>query len=253
MKLSGNTIFITGGGSGIGRALAEALHKLGNKVIVSGRRRDRLQSVIDANPGIEAIELDITDAASIEAAATRLIAEHPGLNVLINNAGIMLPDGAHGRVDDELATSTIATNLTGPIRMTSALIEHLKTRDDAVVAYVSSVLAFTPLALTAVYSATKAALHSYALSQRFLLKDQGVKVLEIAPPWVRTELMNSQEEQLAMPLDQFVRETLELLATEADEIVVDAATPLRVNAGPDEHALVDAFNAQLVAHFATAA
>jgi uncharacterized oxidoreductase len=252
MKLTGNTIFITGGGSGIGRGLAEALHRLGNKVIVSGRRRDRLQAVIEANPGMEAIELDITDPKSIEAAAARLIAEHPGLNVLINNAGIMLPDGAEGRVDDGLATSTIDTNLTGPIRMTSALVEHLKTREGATVAYVSSVLAFTPLALTAVYSATKAALHSYALSQRFLLKDHGVKVLEIAPPWVRTELMNSQEEQQAMPLDQFIRETIELLGTDTDEIVVEAAKGLRDNAGPNEHALVEGFNTQLREYLAAA-
>ena len=100
--------------------------------------------------------------------------------------------------------ATIETNLMGPMRMTSALIEHLKTRDKAVVAYVSSVLGFTPLALTAVYSSTKAAIHSYAMSQRFMLRDTGVRVVEIAPPWVRTELMNSQEAEAAMPLDQFI-------------------------------------------------
>ncbi len=172
--------------------------------------------------------------------------------MLINNAGIMLADGAEGRVDDGLMSSTIDTNLTGPIRMTSALIEHLKTRDNAVVAYVSSVLGFTPLALTAVYSATKAALHSYALSQRFLLKDYGVKVLEIAPPWVRTELLNSEKEERAMPLDQFISETMDLLATEADEIVVGGAKGLRDNAGPGEHALVDGFNAQLKTYLAAA-
>jgi uncharacterized oxidoreductase len=252
MQLTGNTILITGGGSGIGRGLAEALHRLGNKVIVSGRRRERLQAVVEANPGIEAIELDITDPKSIEAAAARLIAEHPELNVLINNAGIMLTDGAEGRVDDALVTSTIDTNLTGPIRMTSALIEHLKTREGAAVAYVSSVLGFTPLALTAVYSATKAALHSYALSQRFLLKDAGVKVIEIAPPWVRTELLDSQEEERAMPLDQYIQETMALLATDADEIVVEAAAGLRANAGPGEHALVEAFNTQLRDYLAAA-
>ena len=242
MKLSGNTIFITGGGSGIGRALAEALHSRGNKVIISGRRRGHLDAVLAANPGMAAIALDITDPASIERAAAQLVAEHPDLNVLINNAGIMEFDDAANRLDDARIVATIATNLTGPIRMTSALIKHLKTRNDAVVAYMSSVLAFTPLAQTAVYSATKAALHSYALSQRFLLKDAGVRVLEIAPPWVRTELLNSQEAEAAMPLADFIDETLVALATDADEILVERARPLRDNAGPSEHAFVDAFN-----------
>ena len=193
MKLTGNTIFITGGGSGIGRGLAEAFHKLGNKVIISGRRRANLDEVVAANPGMAAIKLDITDPASITDVANRLIGDHLGLNVLINNAGIMLSDRVAGPINDQLMVDTVNTNLLGPIRMTSALVEHLKAKDEAVIAYVSSVLGFVPMAVTAVYSATKAALHSYALSQRFLLKDSGVRVLEIAPPWVRTDLMNSRE------------------------------------------------------------
>src|SRR5579871_2071908 len=223
MKLTGNTIFITGGGSGIGRGLAEAFHKRGNKVIISGRRRAHLDAVVAANPGMEAVELDITDPASIDGVAKKLIAEHPDLNVLINNAGIMLPDGAAGRVDDKLVVDTIATNLVGPIRMTSALVEHLKGRKDAVIAYTSSVLGFVPMAVTAVYSATKAAIHSYALSQRFLLKDAGVRVLEIAPPWVRTDLMNSREAEEAMPLDQFIAEAMAVFGTDADEVLVEGA------------------------------
>ncbi len=250
MKLFGNTIFITGGGSGIGRALAEALHKRGNKVIIGGRRRGHLDMVIAANPGMEAVELDITDPASISRVAASLIAEHPELNVLINNAGVMQTDAAGGRIDDTLMAAAITTNLMGPIRMTSALIEHLKTRKDAVVAYTSSVLGFTPMAATAVYSSTKAALHSYILSQRFLLRDAGVRVLEIAPPWVRTELMNSQEAEQAMALDQFIEETMAVLRTDADEILVEAAKPLRANAGPNEHDLVNGFNAQMTAIFA---
>ena len=160
MKLTGNTIFITGGGSGIGRALAEALHKRGNKVIISGRRKSHLDSVAKANPGIEAIELDITDPENIQAVAKKLTAEHPGLNVLINNAGIMEPDQAAGVIDDRLLVSTVTTNLLGPVRLTSALVDHLKSRRGVIV-YNTSVLAFVPLAVTAVYSATKAALHSY--------------------------------------------------------------------------------------------
>ena len=250
MKLTGNTIFITGGGSGIGRALAEALHGLGNKVIIAGRRRSHLDAVVGANPGMAAIELDIVDAASINRAAAKLITEHPDVNVLINNAGIMQADQAAAKIDDTLLLATVNTNLVGPIRMTSALIEHLKTKNDAVVAYTSSVLGFVPLAITAVYSATKAALHSYTLSQRFMLRDTTVRVLEIAPPWVRTELMNSQEAEQAMPLDQFISETIRALETDADEIVIEAAKLLRGNPGPGEHSLVNAFNTRMLSLFA---
>jgi uncharacterized oxidoreductase len=249
MKLAGNTIFITGGGSGIGRGLAEAFHKLGNKVIISGRRRANLDEVIAANPGMVAIELDITDSASIDRVAARLIAKHPDLNVLINNAGIMLPDHADGRLDDKLLIDTVTTNLVGPIRVTAALLDHLKSKNDVVIAYTSSVLGFVPMAVTAVYSATKAALHSYALSQRFLLKDAGVRVLEIAPPWVRTDLMNSREAEQAMPLDQFVTETMAVLGTDADEILVEGAKAFRANVGPNEHGLVNGFNQQTLAMF----
>src|SRR6202044_2751052 len=242
MKLSGNTIFITGGGSGIGRGIAEAFHKLDNQVIISGRRRSNLDEVVVANPGIAATELDITDPGAIDRVTLRLVSEHPSLNGLINNAGIMQPDRVGSRIDDKLMVDTLTTNLMGPIRLTSALIEHLKGKRNAVIAYTGSVLGFVPMAVTAVYSATKAALHSYALSQRFLLKDTGVRVLEIAPPWVRTELLNSQDAEAAMPLDDFIAETLAALTSGADEILVERAKPLRNNAGPLEHALVDQFN-----------
>jgi uncharacterized oxidoreductase len=247
MKLSGNTIFITGGGSGIGRALAEAFHKLNNQVIISGRRRRHLDAVVADNPGMAAIELDITDPASIDRAAVQLVRDHPDLNVLFNNAGIMLPDKAAERIDEKLLVDTITTNLMGPIRMSSALIEHLKQKDDAVIAYTSSVLGFVPLVFTAVYSATKAALHSYVLSQRFLLKGTSVRVLEMAPPWVRTDLMNSREAEQAMPLDQFIAQTMAVFATDADEILVESAKPFRANVGPKEHAFVATFNTQMLA------
>src|ERR1700729_1340067 len=131
-----------------------------------------------------------------------------------------------------------------PIRLTSALLDQLKSRR-GVILYNTSVLAFVPLAVTAVYSATKAALHSYVLSQRFLLRNSGVQVLEMAPPWVRTELMNSQDAAQAMPLDRFIAEALDVLGTDANEILVEAAKPLRANPGSAEHALVNGFNQQL--------
>lgn len=246
MKLTENTIFITGGGSGIGRGLAEAFHQRGNKVIISGRRKSHLDEVVAANRGIEAMELDVADPASIQATASKLIAQYPDLNVLINNAGIMLPDQAAGVMDDDLLISTVATNLLGPVRLTSALIDHLKSKRGTVI-YNTSVLAFVPLSLTAVYSATKAALHSYALSQRFLLRRSGVSVLEIAPPWVRTDLMNSREAAEAMPLDAYIAETMEILGADVDEVLVERARPLRANPGPNEHTFVNELNEHMLA------
>lgn len=242
MKLTGNTIFITGGGSGIGRGLAEALHKLGNQVIISGRRKGHLENTTKANPGMQSIELNVDDPASIAAVAKKLIADYPKLNVLINNAGIMQIDDAAGAIDDELLVSTITTNLMGPIRMTSALIDHLKQQQSATVINVSSVLAFVPLAITAVYSSTKSAMHSYSQSLRYKLKDSSVKVLELAPPWVQTDLLNSNEEPRAMPLAQFIEETIRVLGTDTEEVLVEGAKPLRNNPGPNEGAFVTQFN-----------
>jgi len=154
----------------------------------------------------------------------------------------MLIDDAAGEIDDRLLTSTVTTNLLGPIRLTSALIEHLKKQAKATVIYNTSALAFVPLALTAVYSSTKAALHSYVLSQRYKLKGTPVSVLEIAPPWVQTDLLNSNEEPRAMPLKEFIEGTVRALGTDAEEILVEQARPFRNNPGPNESALVTQFN-----------
>lgn len=242
MNLTGNTIFITGGGSGIGRALAEALHKKGNKVIISGRRKGHLEATVQANPGIDSIELDIADPESIDAVAKELIGRYPGLNVLIDNAGIMQIDDLSTKVDDQLIFSTIATNLMGPIRMTGALIEHLKRQKTATVLVVSSVLGFVPMAMAAVYCSTKAALHSYTQSLRYKLRNTSVKVQEIVPPWVQTDLLNSNEEPRAMPLKTFIDQAMIALATDADEVLVERAIPLRNNPGPGEGAFVVRFN-----------
>jgi uncharacterized oxidoreductase len=248
MKLSGNTVFITGGGSGIGRGLAEALHKRGNQVIVSGRRKGHLAETLKANPGMQSVELDVQDPANIAAVTKKLIQDYPKLNVLVNNAGIMLPDNAAGQVDEAVLVPTITTNLLGPIRMTSALIDHFKKQPQATVINVTSGLAFVPLAMTAVYSATKAALHSYSVSMRYKLKGTSVKVLELAPPWVRTDLMNSKEAAQAMPLDEFINETMNALGTDSDEVLVERVKILRNNPGPGEAAFVNQFNDMISLH-----
>jgi uncharacterized oxidoreductase len=242
MKLNGNTIFITGGTSGIGRALAEALHKLDNQVIISGRRKTLLDQVTAANPGMKSVELDITSASSIQGVSARLIADYPRLNVVINNAGVMHFDDATTAIDEDMMQATIATNLMGPIRLTGALIEHLKRQPSATLINVSSVLAFVPMAMTAVYSSTKAALHSYTMSLRWKLKDTPVRVLELSPPWVQTDLLDSKNEPRAMPLQEFIDETIAVLATDATEILVERAKPMRGNPGPDEFVFVNEFN-----------
>jgi uncharacterized oxidoreductase len=248
MKLTGNTIFITGGGSGIGRALAESLHKNGNQIIIAGRRREVLEEVIQANPGgMKAIELDMEDPARIEHVAKTIIADFPAVNVLINNAGIMKGDNVGGVVDDAVLTSTIGTNLTGLIRMSSAFVEHLKQQPSATIINVTSGLAFTPLALNAIYCATKAAVHSYTYSLRYKLKDTSVRVLEVAPPYVQTELTGARQKNdpMAMPLEDYIKETLQLLETDADEILVERVKRQRNNPGPNEAVFLDEFNAML--------
>jgi len=241
MKLTDNTIFITGGGSGIGRGLAEALHRLGNQVIISGRRRGHLAETTKANPGMKYVELDVEDPASIDTVTKKLMEDYPELNVLINNAGVMHIDNAAGAVDEAMLVSSITTNLMGPIRMTGALMQHLKKQDHAAVINVSSVLGFVPLAMAAVYSSTKAAIHSYALSLRYQLKGSSVEVLEIAPPWVQTDLLNSTNEPRAMPLAEFIAETIKVMGTGAQEVLVERAIPLRNNVGPKEGAFVTQF------------
>ena len=242
MKLTDNTVFITGGGTGIGRGLAAEFHKRGNTVIIAGRRKDRLEETVKVFPGMHYVVLDAENPESIKTVARQLIKDFPKLNVLINNAGIMQFDDLATEVDEKTLTSTITTNLLGPIRVTSALVEHLKKQKTAYILNVSSVLAFMPLAVTGIYSATKAALHSYSLSLRYKLKTSSVKVLEVIPPWVQTDLLNSNEEPRAMPLKPFIAQTMEALATDAHEILVEIARPLRDNVGPKDEHNVEQFN-----------
>ncbi|MBV7500106.1 MULTISPECIES: SDR family oxidoreductase [unclassified Achromobacter] len=246
MQLTQNTIFITGGTSGIGRALAVAFHDLGNKVIIAGRRQALLDEIAAAHPGIEGIQLDISDAQDIDRVAKTLIAKYPSLNVLINNAGIMPFDDPSATIDDAVSQQILETNLLGPIRLTSALIGHLKAQPRATIIHNTSILAYVPIASNAVYSASKAALHSYALSQRFMLRDTNVTVQEIAPPWVDTDLIKKSGDPRAMPLDAFIAETMQKLATDAPEVLVDAIRDLRDNPGSNEHGFVNAFNQSLV-------
>ena len=230
MNLTGNTILVTGGGSGIGRGLAEELHKLGNQVIIAGRRQHTLDETTAANPGMKSIQLDIESPSGIRAFAARLTAEFPQLNVLINNAGIMRTEKLHGQqLDMAGAESIITTNLLGPIRLIAAFLPHLEKQPGATIINVSSGLAFLPLVFTPTYCATKAAIHSYTQSLRYQLRSTQIEVLELIPPYVATDLMSGASDPRAMPLDKFIAEVMEILKTQPTppEICVENVKRLR--------------------------
>lgn len=232
MNPTGNTILITGGGSGIGRGLAEAFHKQGNQVIIAGRRQSMLDETTRANPGMKSLTLDIESADAIKAFAAKVAADFPSLNVVINNAGIMkLENLAADPVDLSTAESIITTNLLGPLRLTAALLPTLKKQPKATIVTVTSGLAFLPLAATPTYCATKAAIHSWTQSLRYQLRDTNVQVLELAPPYVQTELMGARQasDPNAMPLADFISEAVAFFDNPpaSGEILVKRVEPLR--------------------------
>lgn len=230
MQMSGNTILITGGGSGIGRGLAEAFHAQNNRVIVAGRRKQQLQSTIAASPGMKAVELDIADTQSILAFVEQIKRDYPTLNVIIHNAGIAKMESVRSG-DTSNAEAIIATNLLGIIRLNAALLPVVEKQRNPVIMTVSSGLAFLPLALSPTYCATKAAVHSYTQSLRYQLKDSAVQVIEIIPPYVQTELGGPQQatDPNAMPLKDFIAEVMQILKTspQATEVCVEQVKMLR--------------------------
>lgn len=230
MRMTGNTILITGGGTGIGRALAERLHALGNRVIIAGRRQEALDAVAAANPGMRTTTLDVADPAAIDRVRTELERDAPELNVLINNAGMAAgEDWTGGAPDPAVAEATVATNLLGPIRLTAALLPRLQAAEGAAVVNVSSGLAFVPLVAWPTYSATKAALHSWSVSLREQLAGS-VEVIEIAPPAVRTELTPGQSANPEyLPLEAYADEVMELWSADPTprEVLVERVGFLR--------------------------
>lgn len=252
MNITGSTIFIPGATSGIGLALALRLQEEGNTVIVGGRRTQLLETITTEHPGLHTVRIDTTDPSSIREAAQRVTAEHPDLSVLVTMAGIM-------RVEDwtapegflTSAEETVTTNLLGPIRLIAAFIEHLRSRPDATIVTVSSGLAFTPLAVTPSYNATKAAIHMLSESLRLQLSGTSVRVVELVPPSVRTNLMPGQEESdFAMPLDDFADEVIQLIRTQPDakEIQVENVKFLRYGEARGDYDQVVAAVNQLDPH-----
>jgi uncharacterized oxidoreductase len=230
MKTTGNTILITGGGSGIGRGLAEAFHALGNTVVIAGRRKQALEETTTANPGMASLTFDVGDPASIRSFAAQVAADYPALNVLINNAGIMRAEKLESQHENlAVAEAIVTTNLLGPIRLTAALLPLLRKQPWSAIMNVSSGLAFVPIALTPTYCATKAAIHSYTESLRYQLAGTTTEILELIPPYVATDLMNGASDPRAMPLDKYLAEVMEILKTqpETKEICVENVKRLR--------------------------
>ncbi|GAP25757.1 short-chain dehydrogenase/reductase SDR [Gluconobacter frateurii NBRC 101659] len=229
MKQTGNTILVTGGGSGIGQALAQRLHDAGNTVIVAGRRKDALESAIAGRPNMHALTLDVESADGIADFSDRLLKAYPDLNIVINNAGIMRFEDLTKTHDLTDAEDTITTNLLGPIRLINALTDHLVKQQNAAIINVTSGLAFVPLTTTPTYNATKAAIHSYTIALREVLKGK-VEVIELAPPAVQTGLTPGQETRPGyQPLDDFSDEVMALLSQQPTppEILVERVRFLR--------------------------
>jgi len=248
MDITGNTIFIPGSTRGIGLALALALQARGNTVIVGGRRTGELEKITAEHPGLDAVVIDTTDPASIEAAARQVLERHPDLNVLIPMAGIMRVEDWH-RPEGFLASAeaVVTSNVLGPIRLIAAFIEHLEAQKAATIITVSSGLAFTPLAATPSYSAAKAAIHLLSEAIRLQYADTSVQIIELEPPSVRTGLLPGHEtNEAAMPLDEFITEAVGLLASEPDakEIQVERVKFLRYGeARGDYDQVVETLNA----------
>lgn len=229
MNITANTIFIPGATSGIGLALALRLERAGNTVIIGGRRVELLETLA-AEHGFSTVAIDVADPASVLAARDRVLAEHPELNVVVAMAGIMAIEDVRSPRFLEQAETIVSTNIAGPLRLIAAFIDHLGNQRDAALLTVSSGLAFTPLAITPTYNASKAFIHLFSESIRLQLADSSVRVIELVPPAVQTELLpGGSENEHYLPLDAFADEVMALLEAQPDatEILVEGVKFLR--------------------------
>ncbi len=231
MDFSKAVILITGGNSGIGRGLAEALEARGAEIIITGRNPDSLARTLQANPAISGYELDVSVPDDVERFVGMLLKRHPKVNAVINNAGMMaIEEVLHPAYDLNAVERTVATNLMGPIRVTAALLPHFLSQAEAAIVMVSSALGFVTRADAPTYSATKAALHSWTTALRHQLKLTNISVVEIVPPLVATNFSPGQiKNPRAMPVDEFVAEAAELLCADETpaEVLVERVMPQR--------------------------
>jgi uncharacterized oxidoreductase len=225
-------VLITGGGAGIGAGLARELYARGTAVIVAGRTRAKLDELAAAHPGAEVEVVDVSDAKQVYELAGRLSARHPGLDALINSAGLeqALDFAATGPVDPDAIDREIDTNLRGLIHVSNAFLPLLKRQGAATLVQVGSGLGFVPLAAAPVYSATKAAVHSFTVSLRRQLAGSPVRVVEIIPPAVDTGLHRSMPNPPPgmMKPDAFVARAMRGLDAGRLEVSMGSADLLRI-------------------------
>ncbi len=232
MNTSNNTILITGGTSGIGLAFAEEFLRLGNKVIICGRRKDRLKQIKEKHSTIIIKECDIQNASQREELYKWIEQNHPDTNILMNNAGIQLVTDLTKPVGLDKIQAEIETNLIAPIHLASIFSGHLASKKDAAIINISSGLAFAPIAFMPVYCATKAAIHSLTMSLRFQLRATSVKVFEVIPPSVDTELGHERREDKTqthggIPVAEFLTEAMDGIKNDMLEIAVGQSKGLR--------------------------
>ncbi|QFY10247.1 SDR family NAD(P)-dependent oxidoreductase [Nonomuraea phyllanthi] len=233
-ELRGRTVLITGGTSGIGRALAEELDRRGNTVIVCGRRTDRLAELRERHPGIAVHQCDLALDDHRQRLADQLAKEFPSLDMVVNNAGIQLRSDVSRPIDPARLRAETDVNLIAPTHLTSLLAGQLAGKPGATVVNVTSALAFAPLVTVAYYSATKAAVHSLTISMREQLKELGIRVVEVAPPAVDTELGGDLRDDPTathggMRVAEFVAATVAGLEAGADEILVGLSQQLKAD------------------------
>lgn len=242
MKTSNNTILITGGASGIGLAIAQKFLENGNTVIICGRRADKLAAVKSRFPELHTRVADISNPDERIKLRDWVIANFPGLNILVNNAGIQHTFFLKQENSIGAITSEVTTNLISPIHLTNLFVPQLTKQEEAAIVNITSGLAYIPVAATAVYCATKAALHSFTLSARHQLKDTSVKVFEIAPPIVDTELghdgSHKEREVAGIPPSQVASETFQAIQNDQFELAVGMARDLYRAAHSDKAGMV---------------
>jgi uncharacterized oxidoreductase len=221
MKLSGNTILITGGAAGIGFAFAERFIKAGNKVIICGRREAKLQEAKGKYPELITRVCDVTKESDRVALFDWAMSEHPDVNVLVNNAGIQQRYHVlktNPKEDWRYYSQEIASNIEAPFHLAMLFAPYFANKDYGAILNVSSGLAFTPMAIAPIYSATKAAVHSFTMSLRHQLEDTAIEVIEVAPPAVNTDLGGAGLHTFGTPVDEFADAIFKGLETGKTEI-----------------------------------
>jgi len=231
MQLNGNTVLITGGTSGIGWAFGEKFLEAGSKVIITGRREDRLKTIKEKYPGIVVKISDVADEGQRELLAKWVIENYPETNVLINNAGVQSLTDLK-TVDLNRVRQETETNFIAPIHLTSLFTQHLATKPNAAIINISSGLAFVPIAIMPVYCATKAAIHSLTLSLRHRLRKTTIKVFEIIPPAVDTELGSDRREDKTqshggMPVQEFIEQAMNAIQNDIMEAAIGSSNNSR--------------------------